>query len=70
MKLDLTDDEALVLFEWLSREDKRSAIPVEDPSEKTVLWSIHCQLEKALVQPFKKDYATLVAEARHRVSSG
>ena len=49
MKLELTSDEALVFFEWLSRLDERDALPVEDPAEEQVLWRLHGQLEKTLV---------------------
>jgi len=70
MKIELNDDEALVLFDWLQREDKRDALPTEHQAEKTVLWSILCQLEKVLVQPFRNDYDKLVAAARDRVVEG
>jgi hypothetical protein len=69
MKLELTDDQALVLFEWLARLDERDAFPVEDPAEQQVLWCLHGQLEKALSQPFRTDYRELVAQARARVTA-
>lgn len=67
MKLELTDDQALVLFEWLSRLDEHDAFPVEDPAEEQVLWSLHGQLEKTLVQQFLPNYRDLVEKARARV---
>ena len=67
MKLELTHDEALVLFEWLARLDERDAFPCEDPAEEKVLWSLHAQLEKLLVEPFQEDYQELVELARRRV---
>ena len=60
MKLGLTQDEALVFFEWLSRVDEQDAFPVEDEAEQLVLWLLHGQLEKALVEPFRSDYRDLV----------
>ena len=54
-RLELTSDEALVLFEWLARLDDRDALPTEDPAEEQVLWSLHGQLEKALTEPFQSN---------------
>jgi hypothetical protein len=67
MKLELTDDQALVFFEWIGRLDERDAFPVEDPAEEHVLWCLHGQLEKALSEPFRADYRQLVKQARARV---
>lgn len=67
MKLELTEDQALVFFEWLARVDEQGAFPIEDPAEEQVLWRLHAQLEKALSGPFKADYRELVAQARARV---
>lgn len=69
MKLELTHDEALVFFEWLARLDEQDAFPCEDPAEQQVLWSLHGQLEKTLVEPFQKNYGQLVEEARSRVQA-
>ena len=67
MTLELTDDEALVLFEWLARLDGQDALPVEDAAEEMVLWSLLAQLEKVLVEPLRPDYDDLVERARARV---
>lgn len=39
MKFELTEDQALVLFEFLSRLDEQDAFPCEDESEEVVLWA-------------------------------
>lgn len=69
MKLELNDDQALVLFEWLSRLDEQNAFSCEDEAEEQVLWSLHGQLEKLLVAPFKQNYRELVESARERVKA-
>ena len=69
MKLELTDDQALVLFEWLARLDEQDAFPVEDPAEEQVLWCLHGQLEKTLSEPFRANYRELVQQARSRVKA-
>jgi len=66
--LTLTHDEALVLFEWLAREDEKGAIPTEHPAERVALWRVQGQLESTLVEPFLPDYLAIVAAARERVS--
>jgi len=70
VRLSLTHDQALVLFEWLAREDGRNAIPIEHPAEQQVLWGIEGQLERALAEPLQPNYADQVAAARERVGLG
>lgn len=67
MILELSDDEALVLFECLARLDEGAALPLEDEAERYVLWRLEGQLEKALVEPFRPDYVALLEGARRRV---
>jgi hypothetical protein len=64
----LTQDEALVLFEWLSArsETVRSANKPFDADE-IVLARVQATLEKTLVEPFAPNYAELLAEARRRI---
>jgi hypothetical protein len=66
--LSLTHDQALVLFDWLSREDSKSRIPIEHQAEQEVLWEVEGQLERALVEPLKPDYALAVSSARERLA--
>ncbi len=67
MTLELDDDQALVLFEWLSRHDDARTFPCEDPAEELALWALHGQLESRLVAQFHPDYRALVASARARL---
>lgn len=67
MILELSDDEALVLFECLARLAEGAALPLEDEAERYVLWRLEAQLDKGLVEPFRADYAALVDAARRRV---
>ena len=63
--IELSHDEALVLFEWLARVD--GSLPVVDPTEQDVLWRIEGQLEKTLVEPLAADYKDAVDAARLRL---
>lgn len=65
--LTLTADQALVLFDWLAREDGKAALPTEHQAEQNVLWEIEAQLEKSLVAPLQP---VLLAAPRERLVAG
>jgi hypothetical protein len=69
----LEDDEALVLFEWLSREvddrnGERLAPVLVSPGEFWALNAAHCLLEAQMVAPFRQDYREAVLAARARLT--
>jgi hypothetical protein len=63
--VEFTNDEALVLFDWLSREIEKDVdslkIIGEDWAAANALLS---HLEQKLVEPFQADYAQKVSQAR------
>ncbi|MBX3217134.1 MAG: hypothetical protein KF850_34200 [Labilithrix sp.] len=63
--IELSGDEALVLFEWLA--GLKAANVAIGEAEQRVLWRIEGVLEKSLVASFAKDYAELVEQARGRI---
>ncbi|KUM35163.1 hypothetical protein [Arthrobacter sp. EpRS71] len=65
--IELSEDEALVLFDWLARFNERKDVDFADPAERRILWDIESSLESLLIQPFSEDYALLLAEARSRL---
>jgi hypothetical protein len=70
MTIELTDDEALVLFELLSREDanlRERQLTLVHASERNALWAVTCELERKLVAPLQKEYPDLLGAARARV---
>lgn len=69
--LTLSAPEALVLFELLSRRaGGNDPLLIEHAAERVVLSSLLCQLESALVEPFRADYDALLAAARELVAEG
>ena len=64
MKIELTDEEALVLSDWLHRNSKKQEL-FDNIAEQYVMWNIDCQLEKKLV--FPTDYTDAIAQARETV---
>ena len=68
VKLDLSSDEALVLFDWLARtSDAGEPVPFADQAEQRVLWKMEGLLESVLVEPFSAEYGSLLASARSAV---
>ncbi len=63
----LSRDEALVLYEWISRFNKRDDVTFEDQAEQRVLWDIEASLEAILEEPFSNEYDALLAAARGRI---
>ena len=66
--IQLSPDQAVVLFELLARFDEEERLSVADPAEERVLWEVHAQLERTLVAPLDPRYAVLLAAARSRVA--
>jgi hypothetical protein len=66
--LELTGDEALVLFAFLSRFSEEEKLTIEHSSEEQVLWNALCQLEKILAEPFQNNYGELLEQARKRIA--
>lgn len=67
VSMHLSRDEALVLFECLSRFDKSESLEFEDKAEQIVLWDIQAGLERILHEPFKSNYDELLLAARERI---
>ena len=67
VKIELTSDAALVLYDWLARFNQREEIDVADQAEERVLFDLESMLEKALVAPLQSDYAELLVHARSHV---
>lgn len=63
----LTDDEALVLFELLSRFNDTDSLATEDQAEKRVLWNLLCLMEREIVTSFASNYHELLTAARNRL---
>ena len=69
VKIELSRDVALVLFEWLACLDEREHEGlVEAHAEQIALWKLEGLLEKSLVEIFDPACARLHAEARARLA--
>jgi hypothetical protein len=69
--IQVSDDEALVLFELLSRYESGNSgrvLAIELASERNALWALCAQLEKQLVAPLAPNYADQLSAARERLT--
>ena len=68
LNLELTKNEALVLFDFLNRinETERKGL-FEDQSEERILWDLEALLEKQLSELFRTDYKEIIEKAREQV---
>ncbi len=65
--LELSRDEAIVLFEFIARFSDDETLEIVDQAEERVLWNLCCYLEKHLREPFSPDYARIIEAARARL---
>lgn len=65
--LNLTADEALVLYEFLTRYTDSDQLETVDQAEQRALWNLCALLERVLAQPLDPSYADLLAAARGRL---
>jgi hypothetical protein len=66
--IELSKDEALVLFDLLARFNKiENKELFEDQAEQRVLWNLEASLEKLLTAPFLDDYLVFLSKAREAV---
>lgn len=71
VEIRLSHAQALVLFEFLSRETdtdrEQQPLRLAHPAEERVLWAIEGQLESALVEIVRPDYDDSVQAARESI---
>lgn len=67
MRVELSGDEALVLFEWLARFNELGDPSFRDEAERQALWHLEGQLEKRVAAVLDPRYPELVDEARARI---
>ena len=66
VKIELTRDEAIVLFDLLHRFEDTETLDIQHPAEEQALWSLSNLLERVLVEPFDRHFAEIVEQARAR----
>ena len=69
-KLEITEDEAIVLFDFFSRFDETDKLEFEHPAEYLALEKLSGQIEMTTAAIFKPEYKELLSEARKRIVEG
>lgn len=68
ISLELSGDQALILFDWLVRtRSETQPVEFDDQAEQRVLWDLEALLESRLVEPLAENYGDLLEAARSRV---
>ena len=67
--LELSNSEAIVLFEFLSRFTNHDALTITHPAERKALWNMCALLESKLVEPLAVNYGDLLSKARAAVEA-
>jgi hypothetical protein len=68
--LKVTEDEALVLFEYFARFGDTDDLSFRHPAEYLAIQQIAGQLEKTTPAIFRDNYAELLQAARSRIAEG
>ena len=67
VEIKLSKDEALVLFDFMSRFSNEDKLSIQDQSEERALWNLTCVLEKVLAEPFSTEWESIIEGARNRL---
>ncbi len=65
--IELSEDEVLVLFEWLHRINDDPLVEFEDQAEQRAAWDLEAALESANPALFGGDYVQRLLAARQRL---
>ncbi len=68
--LNITEDEAVVLFEFFHRLDESDKLEFTHPAEYIALMKIAGQIDRNSPAFFDQEYETLLESARQRIAEG
>ena len=66
--LTISEDEAVVLFEFFERFGDKERLYFVHPAEYIALMKISAQIDKTTAVMFKKNYGEILFEARERIA--
>ena len=70
VNLKISEDDAVVLFEFFERFDDKEKLYFVHPAEYISLMKISGQVDKGTSAMFKSDYGELLQRARERIAEG
>jgi hypothetical protein len=66
--LSLSNDEALVLLDWLTRfNEKEHTLLFEDQAEERILFDLEAILEESVSESFDDNYKSILLKAREKL---
>jgi hypothetical protein len=66
--INLTEDEALVLLEWLSKFNREEhSLLFQDRAEERILFDLEATLEKIVPEVFSPSYKDMLSKAREKI---
>ena len=65
--LELSVDEALVLYDFLARFEDSDILSIQDQAESRVLWNVCSDLERTLSEPLAANYSAKLHQARDNI---
>ena len=68
--LQISEDEAIVLFEFFARFDDTDELVFKHPAEYLALMKLSGQIDKTTSAMLKPEYETLLKEAQDRIADG
>jgi hypothetical protein len=68
--LTITEDEAIVLFEYFNRYGDTRNLAFDHPAEYIALQRVAGQIDKTTAAPFRPEYSRLLENARNRIAAG
>jgi len=66
-KIEFSEDELIILSDWLNRFNRKQDEKFEDQAEQRVLWDLDCALEKLNEFVLSDSYAIRLQEAYARI---
>ncbi len=70
INLKVSEDDAIVLFEFFERFDEKERFYFVHPAEYLSLMKISAQIDESTSAMFKSDYRILLDKARERIAEG
>lgn len=67
-RIELSDDEALVLLDWLWRHGEAEDLSL-DAAVQRILWNLESALEPCVTELLSPEYEAAVLSARERLTS-
>ncbi len=70
INLKISEDVAIVLFEFFARFGEKGRLYFVHPAEYISLMKVSAQIDKSTSVMFRSDYGKLLQEARERIAEG